>query len=103
MPYSYSSNISHCVYDENYRIFGLKSHDSHILMQHLLAIVIRKVLFDHVTIVLVEVTTSNCAYSLPFGNLFASIILHYDRPFNLSYYKISEIRRTSLLPLDIPN
>ena len=52
MPNGYSSNISCCVDDENYRIFGFKSHDSHILMQHLLPIVIRNVLPNHVIVVL---------------------------------------------------
>jgi len=48
----YSSNISRCVHDENYRIFGLKSHDSHILMQHLLPIAIQNDFPNHVTVVL---------------------------------------------------
>ena len=50
----YSSNISHCIDDQNSRIFGLKSHDFHILMQHLLLIAICNVLLDQVTTVLVE-------------------------------------------------
>jgi len=38
MSNNYSSNISRCVDNENYRIFDLKNHDCHILMQHLLRI-----------------------------------------------------------------
>ena len=54
MSDGYSSNISCCVDDESDMIFGLKSHNSHILMQHLLPIVIRNVLPNHVTTMLVE-------------------------------------------------
>jgi len=54
MPDGYSSNISRCVDDENYKIFCFKSHDSHILMQNLLPIPIQNVLPDHVTAVLVD-------------------------------------------------
>ena len=54
MPDGYSSNISRCIDDQNSRIFGLKSHDCHILMQHLLTIAICNILPDQVTIVFVE-------------------------------------------------
>ncbi|RDY05390.1 hypothetical protein CR513_10787, partial [Mucuna pruriens] len=54
MSDGYSSNIPRCIDDQNTKIFRLKSHDFHILMQHLLPLVIHNVLPDSVTIVLVE-------------------------------------------------
>ena len=36
MPDNYASNIARCVDKENARLFGLRSHDCHILMQRLL-------------------------------------------------------------------
>ncbi|XP_061363146.1 uncharacterized protein LOC133306783 [Gastrolobium bilobum] len=56
MPDGYSSNISRCIDDKNGKIFGLKSHDCHIIIQHLLPIAIRYVLPDAVTAVLVELS-----------------------------------------------
>ncbi|KAM3344423.1 hypothetical protein P3S68_024131 [Capsicum galapagoense] len=44
VPDGYSSNISLRIDLDQKKIFGLKSHDSHILMQQLLPIVIRNVL-----------------------------------------------------------
>ncbi|RDX80641.1 hypothetical protein CR513_38787, partial [Mucuna pruriens] len=54
MPDGYLSNISRCIDDQNTKIFGLKSHDCHILMQHLLPLAIRNVLPDSMIAVLVE-------------------------------------------------
>ncbi|XP_057440968.1 uncharacterized protein LOC130732959 [Lotus japonicus] len=54
MPDGYSSNISRCIDEEKSEIFGLKSHDFHIIMEHLLPLAIRNVLPDEVTAVLVE-------------------------------------------------
>ncbi|XP_061359254.1 uncharacterized protein LOC133303366 [Gastrolobium bilobum] len=56
MPDGYSSNISRCIDDKNSKISGLKSHDCHIILQHLLPIAIRNVLPDAVTTVLVELS-----------------------------------------------
>ncbi|KAH0675603.1 hypothetical protein KY285_023404 [Solanum tuberosum] len=46
MPDGYASNISRCINLKQRKIFGMKSHDFHILMQHLLPNAIRKVLSD---------------------------------------------------------
>jgi len=54
MPDGYSSNISRCIDMKNGKIFGLKSHDCHILMKQLLPIAIRNVLPNNVTVVIVE-------------------------------------------------
>ncbi|XP_016206754.1 uncharacterized protein LOC107647150 [Arachis ipaensis] len=43
-PDGHSSNISRCIDLQQRKISGLKSHDSHILMEHLLLIAIRNVL-----------------------------------------------------------
>ena len=53
-PDSYSSNISRCVDLKKWKISGLKSHDSHILMEHLLPIAFRRSLPKEVTSVLIE-------------------------------------------------
>ena len=49
MPDGYASNISCRVNLKEHKIFGLKSHDNHILMQQLLPITLRGFLPSHVT------------------------------------------------------
>ncbi|RVW87605.1 hypothetical protein CK203_041220 [Vitis vinifera] len=44
VPDGYASNISRCVQVNERKIFGLKSHDCHVLMQQLLPLAIRGVL-----------------------------------------------------------
>ncbi|XP_020090215.1 uncharacterized protein LOC109711523 isoform X3 [Ananas comosus] len=41
VPDGYSSNISRCIQLKQHKITGLKSHDSHILMQQLLVVALR--------------------------------------------------------------
>ncbi|XP_058778517.1 uncharacterized protein LOC131652620 [Vicia villosa] len=53
-PDSYASNISRCVDTKKRKISGLKSHDSHILIEHLLPIAFRKTLPKEVASVLIE-------------------------------------------------
>jgi len=53
-PYGYLSNIARCVDLKGGKIFGLKSHDCHILMEQLLPIAIRNVLLNNVIAVVVE-------------------------------------------------
>ena len=43
VPYGYASNISWCINVNERKIFGLKSHDCHVLMQQLLPLAIRGV------------------------------------------------------------
>lgn len=54
IPDDYSSNISRCVDLVQRKIFGLKSHDCHIIIEQLLPLAIRNVLPDDVTAILVE-------------------------------------------------
>jgi len=58
MPDGYGSNISACVESTNRKLTGLKSHDSHLLLEQLLPISIRSVLPDQVSAVIVEL----CSY-----------------------------------------
>ncbi|KAL0395147.1 UNVERIFIED_CONTAM: hypothetical protein Slati_4480900 [Sesamum latifolium] len=53
----YTSNISKCVQVEKRTLWGLKSHDNHVLMQNLLPIAVRKALPKHVVDVLIELST----------------------------------------------
>ncbi|XP_061363881.1 uncharacterized protein LOC133307391 [Gastrolobium bilobum] len=53
-PDNYSSNISRCIDIKKRKISGLKSHDSHILMEHLLPIALRRTLPKEVTSILIE-------------------------------------------------
>ena len=48
VPDGYAANISRCVELKPPKVFGLKSHDCHILMQQLLPIALRNVLPKHV-------------------------------------------------------
>jgi hypothetical protein len=41
MPYGYASNISRCVDMKECKFTGLKSHDCHILIEHLLPLALR--------------------------------------------------------------
>jgi len=54
MPDGYSSNISRCIDLKGGKIFGLKSHDCHILMEQLLPIDIRNIFANNVITVVVE-------------------------------------------------
>jgi len=56
VPNGYASNISWCVRLKDRTISGLKSHDSHILMQLLLPIALRQSLPDKVVRPLVEIS-----------------------------------------------
>ena len=58
VPDGYSSNLSRCIDVTGGRIFGLKSHDSHILMQQLLPLAIRNCLPIQVASVLIDL----CSY-----------------------------------------
>ncbi|XP_055800323.1 uncharacterized protein LOC129869708 [Solanum dulcamara] len=53
-PDNYASNISRCVDLKKRKISNLKSHDSHILMEHILPIACRRSLPKEVTSVLIE-------------------------------------------------
>ncbi|KAL6315671.1 hypothetical protein AAG906_005759 [Vitis piasezkii] len=54
VPDGYASNISRCVQVNERKIFGLKSHDCHVLRQQLLPLAIRGVLHKNICVVIVE-------------------------------------------------
>ncbi|XP_052723821.1 uncharacterized protein LOC108344223 [Vigna angularis] len=54
VPDGYSSNISRCVDVKQRKIGGLKSHDSHVLMEQLLPLAIRKTLPKEVSSILID-------------------------------------------------
>ena len=54
VPNGYASNIFQCVQVNERKIFGLQSHDWHVLMQQLIPLVIRGVLHKNVCVVIVE-------------------------------------------------
>ena len=55
VPDGYSSNISRCIDTHQNKIYGLKSHDSHILIEQLLPLSIRNVLPSQVSTILIDV------------------------------------------------
>nr|XP_016473713.1 PREDICTED: uncharacterized protein LOC107795561 [Nicotiana tabacum] len=56
VPDGYSSNISQCVNTEDCKISGIKSHDCHVLLQHLLLLAIRGMLCKSVCEPLLELS-----------------------------------------------
>ncbi|XP_017239302.2 uncharacterized protein LOC108212082 [Daucus carota subsp. sativus] len=54
VPFGHSSNIKNCVSMSDMKMYGLKSHDCHILLQQLLPVAIRSVLPKHVRISIIR-------------------------------------------------
>ncbi|XP_074356566.1 uncharacterized protein LOC141696305 [Apium graveolens] len=54
LPYGYASNIKNCVSMADLKIYGLKSHDCHIILQQLLPVAIRSVLPKHVRVTIIR-------------------------------------------------
>ncbi|XP_074356761.1 uncharacterized protein LOC141696532 [Apium graveolens] len=54
VPSGYSSNPKNLVSMKDLKLLGLKSHDCHVLMQHLLPIAIRGILPRHVRVVIMK-------------------------------------------------
>jgi len=48
-PDGYASNIRHNIHVNEKKIFGLKSHECHIIIQHLLPLAVRKILPEMVS------------------------------------------------------
>ena len=72
VPDGYSSNISRCIDVNQKKIFGLKSHDCHIIMEQLLPLAIRNVLPSQVVAVLIELSSffrQLCLKSLTLSDL----------------------------------
>ena len=53
VPDGYASNISRCIQVNERKIFGLKSHDCHVLMQQLIPLMICGVLHKNVCVAIV--------------------------------------------------
>nr|XP_009608267.1 uncharacterized protein LOC104102290 [Nicotiana tomentosiformis] len=56
VPDGYSSNLSRCIRLEGRKIYGPKSHDSHILLEQLLPFAIREILPNHVYKAITEIS-----------------------------------------------
>nr|XP_017233077.1 PREDICTED: uncharacterized protein LOC108207129 [Daucus carota subsp. sativus] len=54
LPYGHASNIKNCVSMADAKLFGLKSHDCHILLQQLLPVAIRSVLPKNVRVSIIR-------------------------------------------------
>nr|XP_017233155.1 PREDICTED: uncharacterized protein LOC108207204 [Daucus carota subsp. sativus] len=54
LPYGHSSNIKNCVSMSDLKIYGLKSHDCHTLLQQLLPISIRSILPKNVRVSIIR-------------------------------------------------
>jgi hypothetical protein len=55
-PASYASDIRHNVHVNERKLFGLKSHECHIVLQHLLSLAMRKVLPEVVSVAVIRVS-----------------------------------------------
>jgi len=55
-PDGYASDIRHNVHVNERKIFGLKSHESHIILQHLLPLAVRKILPQIVSAAVIHVS-----------------------------------------------
>ncbi|KAK7281307.1 hypothetical protein RIF29_09160 [Crotalaria pallida] len=97
VPDGYSSNISCCIDAKKRKFVGMKSHDCHILMEHLLPLAIRNVLPDKVTAVLIELCSffrqlcSKTLNPLDLDKLQSRIILtlcHLEMLFPPSFFTI---------------
>ncbi|XP_031097902.1 uncharacterized protein LOC116002032 isoform X2 [Ipomoea triloba] len=83
VPSGYSSNIKELVSMKDLKLVGMKSHDCHILMQHLLPVAIRDVLPKHVDVV---VTLSQLEMYFPpsFFDIMVHLIIHLVREIKMS-------------------
>lgn len=93
----YSSNISHGIDLDKKRIFGLKSHDCHIIMQQLLPIAIRNILPKQIVAVLVELSSffrQLCSKTLSLSDLekiqdrIVLTLFHLEMLFPTSFFTV---------------
>ncbi|XP_042387698.1 uncharacterized protein LOC121979771 [Zingiber officinale] len=99
LPDGIASNISKCVHLEERNIWGLTSHDHHILMQLLLPLAIRKALPKDIVKVLIELTNffrQLCSKVNHINDLehiqdrITVILCHLERIFPPSFFDIME-------------
>ena len=99
VPDGYAANISRCVRLSDRSIGGLKSHDSHVLMQQLIPLAIRKSLPKKVVEPLIELSNffrqlcSKVVKVDDLNHLQSRIVLtlcHFERIFPPSFFDIME-------------
>jgi len=56
-PDGYASNIRHNIHVNEKKIFGLKSHECHIIIQHLLPLAVRKILPEMVSAGVIRISS----------------------------------------------
>ena len=54
LPYGHASNIKNCVSMTDLKMYGMKSHDCHILLQQLLPVAIRSILPKNVRVTIIR-------------------------------------------------
>ena len=55
-PDGYASDIRHNIHVNEKKIFGLKSHESHIILQHLLPLAVRRILPEMVSAAVIRIS-----------------------------------------------
>jgi len=55
-PDGYASDIRHNIHVNEKKIFGLKSHESHIILQHLLPLAVRRILPEMVSVAVIRIS-----------------------------------------------
>ncbi|KAK0596884.1 hypothetical protein LWI29_019852 [Acer saccharum] len=99
VPDGYASNISRCVRMKEHTIFGLKSHDSHKLMQQLLPLVARRALPKNVVEALIELSNffrqlcSKVNLTSDLENIQDRIgltLCHLEKIFPMSFFDVME-------------
>ncbi|XP_060170410.1 uncharacterized protein LOC132601328 [Lycium barbarum] len=97
VPDGYSSNISSGIDLDNKRIFGLKTHDCHIIMEQLLPIAILNVLPNQVVATLVELSSffrQLCSKTLSLSDLeklqdrIVLTLCHLEILFPISFFTV---------------
>jgi len=55
-PDGYASDIRHNIHVNEKKIFGLKSHESHIILQHLIPLAVRRILPEMVSVAVIRIS-----------------------------------------------
>ena len=55
-PDGYASDILHNIHVNKKKIFGLKNHESHIILQHLLPLTVRRILPEMVSAAVIRIS-----------------------------------------------
>nr|GEV81153.1 hypothetical protein [Tanacetum cinerariifolium] len=99
VPDGYGSNISRCVHLKELSMWGLKSHDNHIILQQLLPLVVRRLLPKHVVAALIELSNFfrilcskvNSKYDLQkIQDRISLTLCHLEKIFPPSFFDIME-------------